>query len=197
MANEQDKQIHQAEKDAIVIRDAQEEDQPNIERLLLEAYGQYEEVMAGERWLAYRESIRDSVYKEGPVARIVAELNGEIVGSVQMFLDSEVAYGRSDLNIQDPIIRLLATSPQARGRGVATLLIRESIERSRQLGGEMLYLHSSDLMAPAIRLYEHLGFVRTPEKEMLNGTTLVKCFSIPLHPEKAGARTVEAAQAAE
>ncbi|WP_223065946.1 GNAT family N-acetyltransferase [Paenibacillus caui] len=171
----------------VTIRDAEEKDRPQIEKLLLEAYQQYEEVMPAPRWTEYRESIRESVYREGPAARIIAELHGEIVGSVLMFLSSEEAYGRPELDIHAPIIRLLATSPRVRGKGIATRLIQESIRRAVSLGGERLHLHTSDLMSSAIRLYEYLGFERTPEKEMYNGEVLVKCYSLPLLREKAEA----------
>ncbi|WP_138496155.1 GNAT family N-acetyltransferase [Paenibacillus pinistramenti] len=183
--------MNQYRENEIRIRDAQDWDQPGIERLLLDAYGQYEQVMPADRWAEYRDSILESVYREGPEARIVAEKDGEIVGSLLLFLTSEAAYGRPELDIQAPIIRLLAASPKVRGQGVATRLIQATVERAKRYGAERIYLHSSDLMASAIRLYEYLGFERTPEKEMLNGTTLVKCYSLPLLQKTAEPRTAE------
>ncbi|WP_082926863.1 GNAT family N-acetyltransferase [Paenibacillus tuaregi] len=166
----------------IIIRDAREEDREQIQKLVVEAYSQYEATMAPERWRLYLESIKESVYKEGPYARIIAEQAGDIVGSLLVFLDSETAYGRDDLSIQDPIIRLLATSPQVRGQGVATRLIDETAARARSMGAEYIYLHTSDMMAPAIRLYEHLGFERAREQEMYNGDVLVKCYRLAVNP---------------
>lgn len=168
------------EGSAIHIRDAEEKDQDAILKLMLDSYGQYEEFMPGDRWTEYAQSIKDSVYKEGPYARIIAELDGEIVGSLQMFLSSETAYGRPELGIHSPIVRLLATSPAARGKGIATELLKESARRSLALGADTLHLHTSDLMASAIRLYERLGFERALDKEMYNGEILVKCYRLQL-----------------
>ncbi|MNH74773.1 Acetyltransferase (GNAT) family protein [compost metagenome] len=172
-------------QERLIIRDAKPEDRESIEKLMVEAYGQYEQSMPEERWRPYIQSIRESVYKEGPAARIIAELNGEIVGSLLVFLSSEAAYGRPDLQIESPIIRLLATSPKARGRGVATQLISETVRRAKLWGADTIHLHTSDVMAPAIRLYEFLGFERARDKEMQNGDILVKCYRLQLQPIEA------------
>lgn len=164
----------------VFIRDAREDEREHIAKVMLEAYRQYAFDMPRERWEEYRENIRRSVYGNGPYARLVAELNGEIVGSVQLFLNSEAAYGRSDLSIHSPIIRLLAVSPYARRRGIAKRLIREAARRSLELGAQTLYLHTSDMMAAAVKLYESLGFERAYEADTINGETLVKSYKIQL-----------------
>lgn len=164
----------------VFIRDAREDEREQIAKVMLEAYQQYAFEMPRERWEEYRANIRSSVYGNGPYARLVAELNGEIVGSVQLFLNSEAAYGRSDLSIHSPIIRLLAVSPYARRRGIAKRLIREAARRSLELGAQTLYLHTSDMMAAAVKLYESLGFERAYEADTTNGETLVKSYKIQL-----------------
>ncbi|MFC0215919.1 GNAT family N-acetyltransferase [Paenibacillus chartarius] len=165
---------------ALQIRDAVPADRDSIRQVALSAYEQYAAVMPEERWLAYRESIAGSVDGEGPMARFVAELDGEIVGSALLFMSSEQAYGRPELAIGGAIVRLLAVAPGARGKGVATELLRESVRRSRQLGSPDLHLHTSDMMAAAVRLYERLGFERAVDKDVSNGDTLVKCYRLDL-----------------
>ncbi|MFF2481924.1 GNAT family N-acetyltransferase [Paenibacillus sp. NPDC058071] len=162
------------------IREAEREDRDSILKVMLEAYGEYALVMPEEGWKQYAKDIEASVDNDRPIARIVAELDGEIVGSVQMFDSSEAAYGAPELGIESPIIRLLATSPAARGKGVATALIRESVRRSLALGAETLHLHTSDMMASAIQLYERLGFERDYDKEIQKGDKLVKCYRLKL-----------------
>lgn len=164
----------------IVIRDAEEFEQENIAQVMLEAYQQYAFDLPQPRWEEYRDSIRNSVYGNGPYARIVAVLDGDIVGSAQLFLSSEAAYGRPELGIHAPIIRLLAVSPAYRGRGIATLLIREAARRAVLLGASSLHLHTSDMMASAVQLYERLGFERAYETDMRNGETLVKGYLLDL-----------------
>jgi GNAT superfamily N-acetyltransferase len=70
--------------------------------------------------------------------------------------------------------------PKARGFGIATELIKESARRSLHLGASTLYLHTTDMMDSAIRLYERLGFERAYDKDMRNGDTLVKSYRLTL-----------------
>ncbi|UNK19485.1 GNAT family N-acetyltransferase [Paenibacillus sp. N3/727] len=164
----------------VIIRDAQDWEREAVAEIMLESYQQYALDMPQDRWKEYRNSIRNSAYGNTPYARIVAELAGEIVGSVQLFLSSEAAYGKPEMGINSPIIRLLAVSPFARGLGIATLLIQEAARRSIQLGATTLNLHTSDMMASAVKLYEKLGFERAYETDTTNGETLVKGYRLDL-----------------
>jgi ribosomal protein S18 acetylase RimI-like enzyme len=57
---------------------------------------------------------------------------------------------------------MLAVSPAARGRGVGEALTRRVLDRGLELGLNGVVLSSSQEMAAAHRLYERLGFYRTP-----------------------------------
>lgn len=164
----------------VIIREAADSDREAIAAVLLEAYGQYSTFMPEEAWVEYRNSILGSVHGEGPAGRIIAETGSQIVGSVLLFLSSEAAYGKAELGIQSPIIRLLAVSPDARGQGVAERLIAEAAARSAKLGAATLNLHTSDMMAAAVRLYERLGFQRAYETDIMNGDILVKGYRLEL-----------------
>ncbi|KWX72388.1 GNAT family N-acetyltransferase [Paenibacillus jilunlii] len=164
----------------ILIRNAADSDRDAVAAVLLEAYGQYAAELPEPFWAEYRRSILDSVHGTAPYARIVAEIDNRIVGSVLLFLSSEEAYGRPELGIHSPIIRLLGVSPSVRGRGIAVLLIREAARRAIALGAATLNLHTSDMMASAIKLYERLGFKRAYETDIMNGNTLVKGYCLDL-----------------
>jgi len=163
----------------IVIREARDSDRDAIRKVLLDAYSQYEDVLPPDRWEAYRDNIVASVEAEGPRVRLVAERDGNVVGSALLFDSSLAAYGH-DIGIESPIIRLLAVSPCARGQGVATALLWESAKRALEWGADTLHLHTSDMMASAVRLYERLGFERAYDKEFYNGETLVKSYRLRL-----------------
>lgn len=165
---------------AVIIRNAELADRDATREVLMDAYGQYEQVLPEPLWNQYKESILASVDGADTKARLVAVLNGEVVGSVFLFDSSEAAYGLPDLHIHSPIIRLLAVSKKARGYGVATELIRASAKLARDLGAETLHLHTSDMMDSAVRLYERLGFERAFDKDLMNGETLVKSYRLQL-----------------
>ena len=59
-------------------------------------------------------------------------------------------------------IRMLAVSGDHRGRGVGQALVEACLERAIAGGRHRVILHSTEWMAAAHRLYERLGFVRTP-----------------------------------
>ena len=56
----------------------------------------------------------------------------------------------------------MAVDPAARGRGIGRLLMRRALEVYGELGGRELFLESSAKLAPALRLYESVGFVHHP-----------------------------------
>ncbi|MEU3296435.1 GNAT family N-acetyltransferase [Streptomyces longwoodensis] len=63
-------------------------------------------------------------------------------------------------------IRALAVVREARGRGVGEALVRACVDRARATPGCVrLVLSSQRSMHSAHRLYERLGFERTPDRE--------------------------------
>lgn len=148
-----------------------------VSEKLVESYSQYQtSYNRKEDWLEYAESLRNSVHNPFVDRILVARDGDEILGSLQLFTNSETAYNLPHLAIFSPIIRMLGVSPAARGKGVAQALLRESISYAREKGADHIYLHSTDLMADAIRLYEWLGFKRDTSKEFNKLNFVVKCF---------------------
>ncbi|HEY7598101.1 MAG TPA: GNAT family N-acetyltransferase [Actinophytocola sp.] len=72
---------------------------------------------------------------------------------------AEVA-GKADLEF-----RMLAVGEAARGRGVGEALTRAVVDRAAELGLTGVVLSSSTEMTTAHRIYERLGFHRTPDKD--------------------------------
>jgi ribosomal protein S18 acetylase RimI-like enzyme len=71
-----------------------------------------------------------------------------------------------DLAIDGEVeIRMLATAPAARGRGVGEALVRACIKRAKDDGAPRLVLSTRPAMLAAHRLYERLGFMRVPERD--------------------------------
>ncbi len=65
----------------------------------------------------------------------------------------------------DAVIRMLVTAPQARGRGVGTLLVQACLDAARADGCRRVRLSTQPEMAAAHRLYERFGFRRTPQDD--------------------------------
>ncbi|MFD3482492.1 GNAT family N-acetyltransferase [Streptomyces sp. NPDC058665] len=61
--------------------------------------------------------------------------------------------------------RMLAVAPGGRGRGVGGALVRACVDRARATGRVRVRLSTQKRMLSAHRIYERLGFVRTPERD--------------------------------
>ncbi|GGL78603.1 N-acetyltransferase [Streptomyces fumigatiscleroticus] len=63
-------------------------------------------------------------------------------------------------------IRMLAVDRAARGRGAGEALVRACVDRARAVPGCVrVVLSTQRTMRTAHRIYERLGFVRTPERD--------------------------------
>ncbi len=165
----------------IIIDEIREDEKEQVRNLLVESYQQYEHSYKNpESWKMYLENIQASVDNPDVDKILVAKSNQDILGSLQLFQSSEKAYSKPELEIFSPIIRLIGVHPHARGRGVAQELLKASVTYAKELGATSLYLHSSDKMHKAIRLYEWFGFKRDQTKEFQNQEILVKCFRLDL-----------------
>lgn len=61
--------------------------------------------------------------------------------------------------------RMLGVDPAARGRGAGEALILACLERARALGVRQLVMSTQQSMSGAHRIYERLGFRRTPDRD--------------------------------
>jgi DNA-binding MarR family transcriptional regulator/N-acetylglutamate synthase-like GNAT family acetyltransferase len=69
----------------------------------------------------------------------------------------------------------MGVTPQARGRKVGEYLLAKTLERAASLGMDKVYLLTNTKCAPAIHLYEKLGFVHDAEIMRLFGARYERC----------------------
>lgn len=92
----------------------------------------------------------------------------------------------------DAVVRMLVTVPAARGRGVGELLVRACLDASVADGCRRVRLSTQPGMAAAHRLYERLGFTRTPEHDwspVPNLLLITYVLDLPGWCGQCGART--------
>lgn len=146
-------------------------------KVLLESYQQYESSFGlKEEFEEYIRKINISLYNEGIEKVFIAKLENKIVGTLQLFLNATDAYNIEGFDAELPFIRLLAVLPEARSKGVARKLIDATINYLKEKGYGEVYLHTSDIMESAVRLYERYGFERYTDFDFQKTDRLVKCY---------------------
>jgi predicted N-acetyltransferase YhbS len=111
----------------------------------------------------YVESLRDTERRAREAMLLVAVEGGEVLGAVAF------APGGSEYaNVAGPgeaEFRTLVVSGSARRRGIGAALVRECVRLAMEAGAGVLRLSSGPTMVDAQRMYERLGFVRTPDRD--------------------------------
>jgi ribosomal protein S18 acetylase RimI-like enzyme len=155
----------------LVIRPAGPEELAAVGRLTVEAY-RADGSPAAEG--PYAAKLADAARRAREAELLVAcDADGAVLGTVTIAPPgspwAQVA-GPDELEF-----RMLAVATRARGRGVGEALTRASVDRAAELGLRAVVLSSSREMLAAHRLYERLGFIRTPERdwEPVPGDTLI------------------------
>ncbi len=81
----------------------------------------------------------------------------------------------------EAVVRMLVTAAPARGRGVGAALVQACVARARADGCTMVRLSSQENMRAAHRLYERLGFLRTPSLDWSPiPDLLLRTYALPL-----------------
>ena len=163
------------------LRDARDEDRAGIRDLTFASYGEYSTRMAPGAWAALKQALAAALASDEDVDRIVAEREGQLIGSVMLYARSADAYEGAVAEAHWPEVRLLAVAPEVRGAGVGAALLRECIRRARSSGAREIGLHTSRSMEAAIRMYERFGFVRHPDHDFQpEGGELVTAYRLQL-----------------
>lgn len=163
------------------LRDALKYELQSIRELRIHSYKEHAHKIPEDHWKVLYQQISSDIELHPDIEQIVAEVDGEIVGSVVLFAPQMDSYkGLLEDEPDYPELRMLAVSTSARGRGVASALISECIQRAKAKGFTAMGLHTADFMEDAIKLYGRLGFerLRQFDFEPADDGIIVKAFRI-------------------
>jgi ribosomal protein S18 acetylase RimI-like enzyme len=145
----------------IEVREAHPEEYEEIGALTAAAYQGYPE--AGED-ADYMAELRDVAARATVRPVLVAvDVEGRLMGSV-MYVDGPGPFAETE-GENEASFRMLVVADWARGRGAGEALTRACIDRARAGGRSALVLLTLPAMTAAHRLYEKLGFRRSPERD--------------------------------
>jgi GNAT superfamily N-acetyltransferase len=141
-------------KESVIFRPATRADLPEIVRMLadddLGSQRERYELPLPEAYFAAFDQINASPYFE----LIVAELDGRVVGTLQLIFIPSISY-QGGLRAQVESVRV---DEPLRSQGIGKSMMEWAIERARQRGAHLLQLTTHNTRQDAHRFYERLGF---------------------------------------
>jgi GNAT superfamily N-acetyltransferase len=146
----------------VVVRPVEPREYEVVGDITIAAYSGVEGFSPGAR---YEAEMRDVAARVQTAEVLVAVApDGRVLGAVTFVpgLGPLAEFEGAD----ESGMRMLAVDPAAQGRGVGRLLAQACVERARATDRSRLVLHTTTAMHGAHRLYQGLGFARTPELDM-------------------------------
>ncbi|HEX8701435.1 MAG TPA: GNAT family N-acetyltransferase [Myxococcaceae bacterium] len=163
-----------------LIREARPEDDAAIGELLVDAFiTQYakklpEVVYTEER----KRHLRDVATKRAVASVLVAEVDGEVVGTVALFPPGAPGAEVWTPNTAD--LRHLATSVRYHGQGLSRPLLDAAEALARQWAVDAVALHVRKGVEGVARMYMQRGYVRTPEGDLVLPTVTLEAYLLRL-----------------
>ncbi|MGI5203649.1 GNAT family N-acetyltransferase [Spirillospora sp. CA-108201] len=111
----------------------------------------------------YVPRLRDAADRAAKAVLLVAEDAGQIAGAVA-YCPPGTPYAEL-AGPDEAEFRMLAVLERARGKGAGRAMVRACVERARAAGLSGLRLSTQRNMESAQRMYEKMGFVRTPDHD--------------------------------
>ncbi|WP_224240472.1 GNAT family N-acetyltransferase [Hyalangium gracile] len=165
-----------------IIREARPEDDSIVGEILVDAYvTQYalkmpEVVYTDER----KRALRDVASKRAVASVWVAEVDGEVAGTVALFPPGAPGSEAWLPNAAD--LRHLATAVRYHGKGLSRPLLDTAEATARQWGVDAITLHVRRGVKGVARMYQQRGYVRTPEGDLDTSTVYLEAYLLRLKP---------------
>lgn len=145
-----------------VIRDALPRDFAEVGEVTVAAYRADGQLEAGHGYERVLADVRDRA-TDGEVIVAADSGTGRILGGVTFVLPSS-RYSEMAADGEGEF-RMLAVAPTAQRRGIGAALAQACVDRARRHGCTAVVICTRDFAAGAQRMYQRLGFVRTPDRD--------------------------------
>lgn len=143
----------------ITIRNYRPADRDGVNRVALAAFAQY--ARDYDDWAGFSAGIKRMADLALDADLLVAESGGALVGAV-VHVGPGKPRGAMYPNGWS-VIRMLVVDPAWRGRGVGRRLVAACLQCALDARAPVVGLHTSPIMASALRLYRAIGFERDME----------------------------------
>jgi predicted N-acetyltransferase YhbS len=163
-----------------VIREARPEDDKAVGELLVEAFvTQYAKKLPEVVYTEQRKrELRDVASRRAVATVLVAELDGEIVGTVALFPPGAPGSEAWLPDVAD--LRGLATAVRYHGSGLARPLMDAAEALARRWGVPAISLHVRKGVAGVANMYMRRGYRREPSGDLTLPTVSLEAYLLPL-----------------
>jgi GNAT superfamily N-acetyltransferase len=163
-----------------IIREARPEDDFAVGELLVDAYiTKYAQKMPEVVYTeARKSSLRDVASKRAIAAVLVAEVDGEVVGTVALFPPGAPGSEAWLPNAAD--LRHLATAVRYHGTGLSRPLLDAAEDLARKWKVDAVALHVRKGNLGVADMYRKRGYVRTPEGDMEHPEVSLEAYLLRL-----------------
>lgn len=151
----------------LVIREARPEEFEPLGRLMVSVYSSLEGFPGPDEQPRYYSMLASIGQLAGKpdTKLLVAVTERKVIGGVVYFSDM-MQYGSGGTATRETGasgFRLLAVDPEARGMGAGRALAKKCIELACDRGHRQVIIHTTHAMKTAWKMYETLGFARSPD----------------------------------
>ena len=138
--------------------------------LVTDAFAQYRQILPAHIFDPYLRDSCDFTSRGNQADIALIEARGRLVGTVTYY--AEAAREEMGWPLGFAGLRTLAVAPAAQGHGYGRALCLWCVERAREQRARALVLHTAAFMRAACRLYEGLGFRRSPLHDLTASSVL-------------------------
>ena len=148
----------------MIIRPVETDEYEELGALTVESYTKLDGHIHEPEYEAELADVRTRAEAPATIVFVAIDDDGRLLGGVTHAIDHTSPYAEATPE-GAAAFRMLAVAPAAHGRGAGKALVRACIDRAIDDERASLVLHTTPWMTTAHRLYEGLGFQRTPERD--------------------------------
>jgi GNAT superfamily N-acetyltransferase len=172
-------------KPPYTIRNATPAEFSTIGKLMVQVYSQLEGFPKESEQPKYYRMLANvgELTKKPGTEILVASANDETIAGAVVYFNDMKNYGSGGTATQEQNaagFRLLAVADHARGQGIGKLLTKACIQKAKANGLHQLIIHTTNAMQTAWKMYEALGFKRSPDLDFMQGELQVFGFRLGL-----------------
>jgi len=146
-------------------RSATDNDIPQLQKLGLNAYGQFETVLTEENWKKLNSILLSEKTYPDLLSKslcFVCEENEKIIGMAFFIPKSNP----TDIFHENwSYVRMVGVDTEFAGKGIGKKLMQLCVDHARQTEEKFIALHTSEFMEAARHIYEAMGFKQIKELE--------------------------------